>query len=626
MLGMAYYPEQWKEKPTTEEILDDLKRFAEHGIELVRVGEFMWDQLEPEEGVYTFETLDNLFHACQKLEIQVILGTPSANPPVWLIRKYGSAILQKDDQGHTHPFGSRRHYCYNSEIYRSYVSRIVQHLATRYGNHNNLYAWQIDNEFGCEGTTYCYCEQCDRTFQQYLSKRYSQIHELNLAWGTAFWGQTYARFDQVETPKKTRALPNPHQVLDFYRFSTDSIHQFAKAQTDLIRSHSRSPITHNFMVNFTEIDYARHHELYDFISYDNYMPQTKFDPMVWAFNLDLMWSLKKRPFTVMEQQPGRVNWQQRNMYFPARWIIPAALQAYAHGADNVVFFRDRALGIGAEQYHNGLINYCNDHEQSPRLKMLPVIKERLEQLPPKVPAKVGIVFDYEAGWMNQINHVSKDFSYVQAIIDLYAALRRKGQSVEFVFHHDDLGSYDLLILPYLMHIPQPLEHKIRQFAGKLLVTCMTGIRNHHSHIRMDRPLGWQSEHLHLDIMDFGSIHPSVIEMNESLIQADYWIEELAVKKGRIAARWNQGILEGAPAIIESEDQQILYISSVPDRSGWGTLLEQWLGWKNIPSQSMIETMRFRDEQWVFHFGDKPQTLEELQVPPFSVIKHIKPES
>ncbi len=618
MLGMAYYPEQWKENPSMEEITEDLRRFVEHGIELVRVGEFMWDQLEPEEHMYSFKTLDALFSACQRLGVQIILGTPSANPPIWLARKYGGALFQKDDQGHTQPFGSRRHYCYNSQVYHAYVSEVVRQLAVRYGSHDHLYAWQIDNEFGCEGTTLCYCEQCDRSFQAYLEDRYRTIDILNKAWGTAFWAQTYTKFDQIETPKRTRALPNPHQLLDFYRFATHSVHRFSKIQTDMIRSHSHAPITHNFMVNFTEIDYAHHHGLYDFISYDNYMPQSQFDPMIWAFNLDLMWSLKKKPFTVMEQQPGRVNWQQRNLYFPAQWIVPAAVHAYAHGAENVVFFRDRALGVGAEQYHNGLLNYFNDPVLSPRLRLLDQIKSLAQSLPKKGRAKIGIVFDYEAAWMHQINHACKDFSYVHALIDIYAALRRKGKEVEFVFSSEVIDSYDLLVLPYLMHIPEPIAQKLGGFEGKLLTTCMTGIKNNHSHIITDRPLGWRSDKLHFDIMDFGASLPSVMEMGGHLIQADYWVEELAIHKGIVSGRWNQGILEGAPAIIESEDHRILYVSGVPDRAGWGVVLEQWLGWTNEPAKSLADIVRFEDQQWIFHFGDKHQTLEETHLPPYSV--------
>jgi len=166
-------------------------------------------------------------------------------------------------------------------------------------------------------------------------------------------------------------------MLDFYRFSSISARKFAQMQIDIIRKHSDKPVTTNFMVNFTDMDYCSHQELYDFISFDNYNPSPKFDPLQQAFNLDLMWSLKRKNFTVMEQQPGRVNWQNRNLFFPAKWLVPSTIQAFLHGADNLSYFRDRAVSFGAEQYHNGLINYEGNFDTSPRLK---VVKNFLKKL------------------------------------------------------------------------------------------------------------------------------------------------------------------------------------------------------------------------------------------------------
>ena len=41
--------------------------------------------------------------------LKVVLGTPTATPPKWLVDRY-SDILQRDGQGRVRGFGSRRHY------------------------------------------------------------------------------------------------------------------------------------------------------------------------------------------------------------------------------------------------------------------------------------------------------------------------------------------------------------------------------------------------------------------------------------------------------------------------------------------------------------------------------------
>ena len=58
---------------------------------------FSWSSLEPEEGVYTFEWLDEVMDSMYKNGIYVILATPSAGKPPWLIKKYPDIIKEVDN-------------------------------------------------------------------------------------------------------------------------------------------------------------------------------------------------------------------------------------------------------------------------------------------------------------------------------------------------------------------------------------------------------------------------------------------------------------------------------------------------------------------------------------------------
>ena len=49
-IGVDYYPEHW-DKGLWAEDAEDMKRA---GVEIVRMAEFAWSRLEPEEGVYSF--------------------------------------------------------------------------------------------------------------------------------------------------------------------------------------------------------------------------------------------------------------------------------------------------------------------------------------------------------------------------------------------------------------------------------------------------------------------------------------------------------------------------------------------------------------------------------------------
>ena len=54
LLGAAWYPEQWPESQWDA----DLALMEAAHIHLVRVGEFAWSTMEPDEGHYNFDWLD----------------------------------------------------------------------------------------------------------------------------------------------------------------------------------------------------------------------------------------------------------------------------------------------------------------------------------------------------------------------------------------------------------------------------------------------------------------------------------------------------------------------------------------------------------------------------------------
>lgn len=585
MFGVDYYPEHWD----IRRLKRDLKIIKEYGMKVIRIGEFIWSDLEPEEGRYNFEILDRVFEESEKLELNIILGTPTATPPIWLVEKYPE-ILQMDKYKRVRPFGSRRHYCYSSDVYKDYSAIIAQKYAKRYGRNNSLFAWQIDNEFGCENTTFCYCENCERRFKEFLRKKYNgEIGQLNSSWGTSFWSQKYSSFDQIGTPIATNAALNPHQVLDFYRFTTDSIDKFAENQIEVIKKYSDAKITHNFMVNFTEIDYKKHSRFYDFISYDNYSPYDEFKPLNTAFNYDLMWSLMRKPFTIMEQQPGRVNWQIRNKYYPAKWIRPSAESAEYHGADNIVYFRFRANPYGAEQWHNGILSYDGNPENSERLK---IIKElsRTEKISIRPKSKAAIYFDYENAWIHEINNVSKDFNYIESIIDIYAALRNLGYFVDVVFDDSEIDEYELLIVPYAVVLSEEFKDKIYKYRGKLFITCMTDLKNIDNSIQSSGLPGFSFEDLKFNIVDFGAVSDESVILFDKTYKANYWIEELKVIEGNSAGKWKSYPNKEYVAYISSADGRKYYVSSVFGRDFWLKLFSEVTGKEIINENDEVEAI------------------------------------
>ncbi|ODN30307.1 beta-galactosidase [Fervidobacterium thailandense] len=563
--GADYYPEHW-DRETWRKHVELMKNY---GIEWVRIGEFAWSIVEPTDGVFDFSLLDEAVSLLKDNGMKVIMGTPTATPPAWLVKKYPE-ILPVDYSGRVRSFGSRRHYSTNSKVYRDYALRITEMYAKHFGD--SVDAWQIDNEFGCHGTTYSFSEADRKAFIEWLKAKYGTIEELNRSWGTVFWSQIYSDWDEIVFPINTPTFENPHQMLDIYRFMSDSSIEFLRLQADVIRKYSSKPITHNFMVDFMDIDYRKMARYVDFVSWDNYIATEVYDPLRQSANHSLMRSLKHAPFLVIEQQPGRVNWRQRNENYSASHLSMWTKQCYLNGAMGVMVFRFDQIRFGAEQFHGGLLDYAG--RVTKRLEEFSKCKAELgETVIPK--REVAIYFDYEVEWMHRINHVNRDFRYWDSLVEIYRAVKRLGYNVEFVFSDDELNGYSLLIVPYALHIPEEFRMRISKFEGPVVMTCMSGVKDERNWI-VERAPQDLIEEFGVEVMDFGAVKNIEILAPGKRLAGKYWVDELRVCDASVIGILN----DGTPIITRKmgmgNGASRYYVGTVLDEDGWIEILKHEL--------------------------------------------------
>lgn len=316
-MGVCYYPEHWPKKLWAE----DLDRMKKAGISVVRVAEFAWTIFEPQEGVFGVDLFDEFLALCVDKGMRVIFGTPTATPPAWLTEKYPE-VLNADRNGVLLRHGCRRHYNYNSPMYQHLSARIVEQLAKHYGGHPAIVGWQIDNELNCE--TDEFNSEADHTaFRAFVRQKYGSLDALNEAWGTVFWNQTYTDWSQIYGPRPVlNGGYNPHLMLDYYRFVSESCLRFAKMQADIIRTHKKPGdfITTNGL--FGNLDnHALGRDVLDVYTYDSYpsfafgldrTPKTANDlnDRKWTRNLVETRSICPH-FGIMEQQSGANGWTNR---------------------------------------------------------------------------------------------------------------------------------------------------------------------------------------------------------------------------------------------------------------------------------------------------------------------------
>ncbi len=588
--GVDYYPEQWNEERWSE----DARLMAEAGFNIVRLAEFAWAKMERREGTHNFNWLDRAISILQSHGMRILLGTPTASPPPWLMRQYPDIFRVRED-GQRVTFGNRREYCPNHPVYRDYASRIVTRMADHYADHPAVIGWQIDNEFGER----CYCPVCAQEFQNWLRHRYESLNDLNQKWGTDFWSHYYASWDEIPVPLTTGNAPNPGLALDFSRFASDSYVAFQQIQIDLLRKICpQHLITHDLMgFKFDQLNYFDLARPLDIVSWNNY-PRTQWnmqaeiDPSRAALAADAMRGLKHKNFWVTEQQAGSGGWDMVSV--PPRpgecrlW----AYQSVAHGADAVLFFRWRTARYGTEQYWHGLLNH--DGQPSRRYEEIKQMGAELQRLGDQVQGatvspSVAMLHSYDSRFAFQVQPNNPQFSYPEHFHTFYRALFQRQVALDIVAPLDDLARYKLVIAPALHVVSDAIAENLRRFVkagGVLVVTPRSGVKDEsNAVVEQDLP-GLLAELAGVEVEEYDSLPPGAHNTLEFVnpewagvrpVPATVWCDILRAMGADVVARYSEDYYAGKPAISWNRfgNGQVVYIGALGGAALYDTLAP-WL--------------------------------------------------
>lgn len=503
-IGVDYYPEHWPQ----ERWETDARMMKEAGFNTVRLAEFAWVNLEPEEGVFRFDWLDRALDILGKYDIETLLGTPTGAMPAWVARKYPETLaLQKDGTRIT--WGVRKNNCFTSGAYRLLSERITRAMAEHYLNHPAVIGWQTDNEFG---HPFCYCPSCRAEFQDWLREKYGSVDKLNAAWGAHFWGQQVGAWGEIVIPDDP-ARHNPSACLDWQRFYSWLNVRFQRDQVRILRQLCpKDFVTHNFMGLFHELDYFALAEDLDFVTWDNYpvagKPEVHYRAAAAA---DLMRGLKKRNFWIMEQTAGPRGWAEYARNPRPGEIRQIAIQQTAHGADGMIWFRWRTCTAGREQYWHGLLGHDGKglrryQEAAETASDLTKLAPVLEGTTVKAPA--AIIYDYDSIWAARIQPGYAGNNYHAAMERYYGALLRAGVNVDFIRSGDDFSRYQAVLAPDLYILPDGVAQRLDEYVkkgGALLADCRTGVKDESGLCHARTLPGLLSDALGISIEEYESL-------------------------------------------------------------------------------------------------------------------------
>ena len=619
-LGTCYYPEHWPQDMWVR----DAARMVEAGITWVRIGEFAWSRLEPQPGAFQWDWLDRAIETLADAGLKIVLGTPSATPPRWMLVHFPDMVAQ-DAAGHLRKFGSRRHYCHSHAGYRVAAAQMAAQMGARYGRDTRIAAWQIDNEYGCHDTVISYSDAAKTAFRTWLSGRYGDIVALNAAWGNVFWSMEYDNFDQIDLPNLTVTQANPSHEMAFRRFSSDQVVAWNAAQVAALRPLTDAPLIHNYMGRVLEFDHFAVARDLDIASWDSYpigflserlegsaAHKARYlqqgDPDMQAFHHDLYRAMNNGRWWVMEQQPGPVNWAPYNPAPLPGMVRLWTWEAFAHGAEVVSYFRWCQAPFAQEQMHAGLMR--PDDVVAPGLAEAATVADEMREMPDvqSAQAPVALIFDYASDWTWNALPQGADFDYFRLIFDAYRAVRRQGLSVDILSADDvDLSGYKLVLVPGLAAMPDDLRAAI----GASSASCLIGPRSNlvTDELRIPLPMGPALPGLDATVSRVESLPPGISRDVDGGGAVVHWAETVEGTANPVLRG-----ADGACVLVATGN--LHYLAGWPDAALWARVIDILAQQGGIALAPLPDGLRLRDtatHRFAFNYGPTAVTWQEKEI-------------
>lgn len=493
--GACYYPELWDD----EVIKEDIRLMKEIGINLVRIGEFWWSRIEPNQNEYNMKYITDLLDLFYEHDIDVVMCTPTPTPPIWVTHNHPKR-LHVDSKGQTMMHGSRQHACTNNIDFRQLCYQITDKVAEAVADHPAVVLWQLDNEFKCH-ISECFCETCKDMWHQWLKDQYKTIENLNRTWRTMIWSENYQSFDQIPLPFENTPFLHHASLSTMYgTFHRKKIAEFATEQANAIRRRSNVPITTNAGMGFSTNNEWLFENL-DMVGFDTYAERENFH----AFTMicDLSRSIKRtEPFWLLETSTSHTGALERQSTpHQNGYLVSEAVSNFALGGASFTYWLWRQQASGCEINHSAVLSawgkpsvgYVNVLEVEKARKEIEsfILKTKLNS------ASLAITYsDVARLFMETEPHKSRPNKYRTLMTDLYKSVLKTGILRDLAPEDMHLDGYQMLMTPFLPNVTSAYLDRAKKFVeegGVWIVGPMTGGRTEVHNVTTDTALGGDLE-------------------------------------------------------------------------------------------------------------------------------------
>ncbi|HHT92884.1 MAG TPA: beta-galactosidase [Clostridia bacterium] len=573
--GSAYYPESWPK----EKIKEDIALMKEMGMNVARIGEFAWSNMEPKEGKYDFSFMLHVVSELDKEGIATIMGTPTCTPPAWLTQKHPEVMIV-NSHGVRETHGARRHACPNNPVYREYTRKIVTNMAQAFKDCDSIIGWQIDNELynnGNDGRGCC-CNVCYGKFLEYLKEKYETLENLNRTWGMYVWSLNYTEWEQIPIPRNN-VWHHPSYLTEWMLFQARSYKEYCDFQADILHEYLPEDVpVGTDMMPFLGLDYEDMNEKLDVVQFNYY----RFTPNLWDIALwaDYMYNVLDKPFWITETATcwgGGVacTWHNDENLCIANTMLPVIL-----GSNANLYWLWRNHFAGQELMHGSVVNSHGRpmhiaNEVKHIASSLRKLEDMINNTYPKR-SEIAMHISHHAWTLYMFQPMVNGFDYYNAFTgDVFKPLMESQLRSSVISEGMDLSKYKVVITSFVPHIERKeLNKRILEWVkegGTWIAGPMTDIRTYVANKYMAKPFGMLEDvtgtrlaftlpggRKYTAVSDSGE----VLEFKENANSFDAYEADESTK---VLYKYREGYLKDYAAITETKvgKGRIILLGSMP---------------------------------------------------------------
>ncbi len=582
--GAAYYPEDWPES----QIDEDIRLMKEAGMNVMRIAEFAWSRMEPEEGRFELDWLTRVIDKLGDAGIGVVMCTPGATPPVWAVERYPEILFVAPD-GTKWIHGSRRHTCPNNSTYRRLCRAVVTELAKKFASHPAVIGWQIDNEVFPVNfdSRSCCCPVCQREFQEMMRQRFGSIEKLNEEWCNTLWSMEYQSFSQLPVPRKD-VWHHPTLLASWSEFMSKSYIDFVWEHADVLREYGAKMIGTDMMM-ILGIDHYEMNLKMDVVQYNHYhFHQGLRDAAFW---FDMLRPIKpNQPFWNTEAAPSWAGAITTSGYQSEGFCRANTWMPIIQGGEASMYWVWHSHRTGQEQMFGSPVTSCGrkSHFFAECQRISDgMINKAGEYLRTTKPTGSGLALHFSDFANIQVSAVPQvnGFDLLSKMLSMvYHPLIRSQFRPDVIYPVVELDAYKMILTPFLPWIGESgLQQKLHKWitdGGTWIVGPMSDVRDQHLSKFTHSPFGvleeWTGVYSDLQIpgepVEFGLKWQDGIES-----QGSVWFDSFQPNGAKVIASYTDGPFAGEAAIVEAKmgKGKIVLLGTMPKPEQLVKLVEQY---------------------------------------------------